>query len=865
MQPLFKVIKYSHFFAVRDIQPTGIGILLNFSVRYVQKTFVREGGKSVLKPTRVFGTRIEGGEFRYHIGQYKDFLWYLGNIGISEDLIQVIEEPLYDAKDTATTVNPKFEEREYQTNIIKFLTNEEIGDNHSRLVALQTGGGKLQPVTTPVKVPGGWRPIGSLRVGDTVTAWDGTPSKVIGVYRHGVQPILKVTFADGRSTECGYDHLWKVYREQWNHQTLGKWRVIDTRELIKIVNDRRSRRNYIPLAMSEQIDDIELPIDPYILGTLIGDGSFCGKAVTLTTPDNFIVNYFEKNLPKTLKIVQNKSLNRPAIHYRIRRTNKEMPLNTYIDILKELKLHNCRSYEKFIPNIYLNASTNQRLKLLQGLLDTDGYVNEHSTVSYTTSSRQLADDVQYLVRSLGGIAKITTKEPFFTYKRERKQGRLSYTVCIRHKSPEDLLTLPKKKIRCNNNHQYSDGLKLRIEKVEYVDNKEAVCIAIDHPDRLYITNDFIVTHNTFVSLAATSKLTKRTMIIVLPKYLPKWTADVAEILDVKPKEILTIQGGKDLKSMLWLSTEQDIGAKFIVISLTTIQNYYNDFKDHGKDIEAMGYPYSPEEMFKHLGIGTLIFDEVHQHLYGVYRVLLHTHVPKVIALSATLISDDPFIDKMQQIMFPKEIRYNKVPINRYVRVRVYSYGVQDRKTIDKLRTTARGSNTYSHIEYEKSIMKFSPLLNNYLSIVSDILRQNYIDTKEPGDKAIVFAASIAMCNQILHRLKKDYPRLDIRRYVEDDPYENVIEADVRVSTILSAGTAVDIPNLTVAIMTNSVQSPVANLQALGRLRKLKDKEVTFCYIYNYHIKKQTEYHYKKKELFADRAVTIKEFRLDEGL
>lgn len=142
MQPLFKVVKYSHFFAVKDIQPTGIGILLNFSVRYVQKTFVREGGKSVLKPTRVFGTRIEGGEFRFHIGQYKDFLWYLGHIGISEDIIQVTEEPLYEAKDIVTTVNPKFEEREYQTNIRNFLTIEEIDDNRSRLVALQTGMGK---------------------------------------------------------------------------------------------------------------------------------------------------------------------------------------------------------------------------------------------------------------------------------------------------------------------------------------------------------------------------------------------------------------------------------------------------------------------------------------------------------------------------------------------------------------------------------------------------------------------------------------------------------------------------------------------------------------------------------------------------
>jgi hypothetical protein len=130
---------------------------------------------------------------------------------------------------------------------------------------------------------------------------------------------------------------------------------------------------------------------------------------------------------------------------------------------------------------------------------------------------------------------------------------------------------------------------------------------------------------------------------------------------------------------------------------------------------------------------------------------------------------------------------------------------------------------------------------------------------------MVFAGSIDMCTRITERLKKEFPYLDVRRYVEDDPYENAIEADIRVSTVLSGGTAIDIPNLRTALMTNSIQSPVSNLQALGRLRQLKDRDVTFSYMVNIHIPKQVDYHNRKKELFADRAVSFKELRVDEGI
>jgi superfamily II DNA or RNA helicase len=367
------------------------------------------------------------------------------------------------------------------------------------------------------------------------------------------------------------------------------------------------------------------------------------------------------------------------------------------------------------------------------------------------------------------------------------------------------------------------------------------------------------------SLSSVSRLGTRTLVIVLPKYIQKWAIEISDVLGVKPNEIITIQGGEQLKSLMFLSVEQDIHAKFIIISLTTLQNLYNDFRDNGDGLLDMEFPYLPDELCERLKIGTIIFDEAHQHLYGVYRTLLHTHVPKVIALTATLISDDPFIDYMQHVMFPKEIRYNKVPINKYVKIKSYSYGFKNRDIVKRIRTSTRGSNTYNQIEFEKSLVRIPLLLKSYLDLIVRLVKLDYIDNRLEGDKAMVFAGSIDMCTRITERLKKEFPYLDVRRYVEDDPYENAIEADIRVSTVLSGGTAIDIPNLRTALMTNSIQSPVSNLQALGRLRQLKDRDVTFSYMVNFHIPKQVDYHNRKKELFADRAVSFKELRVDEGI
>jgi superfamily II DNA or RNA helicase len=172
-----------------------------------------------------------------------------------------------------------------------------------------------------------------------------------------------------------------------------------------------------------------------------------------------------------------------------------------------------------------------------------------------------------------------------------------------------------------------------------------------------------------------------------------------------------------------------------------------------------------------------------------------------------------------------------------------------------------GTNSYSHVEFEKSLMNNKECLHNYMLLIDDMVKQGYLDDYQKGDKLVIFAATIKMCDRILHYMKSKYGKtFDIRRYVEDDPYENAIDADIRITTVQSCGTAIDIPKLRVAILTTSIQSPVSNLQALGRLRKLPDRDVKFYYCYCEDIPKHKDYHLKKMELFDDRSASIKELK-----
>jgi len=375
--------------------------------------------------------------------------------------------------------------------------------SHMQLIIGSNGAGKAQPLDSWVKVPGGWKPMGEMKIGTEVIAKDGTTTKVNGVFPQGKKQIYKITFADGRTARATGDHLWSVYHGGSVYPIVP--RVITTEDIIHKLSTARGHLLWVDLIDAEGGEDKELPVDPYVMGVILGDGCIDGSIV-ITNPEEFIFEKVSKRLRKGLELKVRNVVPDKCLTYSIvtnedteLRGHNNIRVNHHMVALREYGLGYKRSWDKSIPKDYLLASRRQRLELLQGLMDTDGYIGKGSTSSYCTVSHTLAEHVAYLVRSLGGLAKISQKRTKFTNsKGERVPGRLAYNVNIRYKKPSELFTLPKKKERANDNGQYNQILKLRIKSIEPDGIEEAQCISIDHPDSLYVTDNFVVTHNSSI-------------------------------------------------------------------------------------------------------------------------------------------------------------------------------------------------------------------------------------------------------------------------------------------------------------------------------------------------------------------------------
>lgn len=373
------------------------------------------------------------------------------------------------------------------------------------------GCGKAQPLYSKVLTTNGWKEIGSLIIGEEIVTPTGNISKIIDITPQGNKDVYELEFHDGAKTQACEDHLWLCWyvdpyhipgTRSYNKRSSSK--LITTKQ-IEILAQRPCRGDFkfnvsIPLIEFNAItnNSISLPIDPYIMGCLIGDGSFCGLTPVFTTADIFIAEEFNKCLSENYSLKKGQTSDYDYYLSQIIRNRKEKTPNIYTQRLRELQLHGCRSYEKFIPSVYLNGSSEQKLNLLQGLMDTDGTVDKKGHISFTTTSYQLAKDVQYLFWSFGCLCSISKRHPIFTDKNDIKvNGRVAYDVRINGPDKSMFFRLPRKKNRVIGTNKVS--LRRRIKNVRYVSNQPVRCISIDDPSGLYITDDFIVTHNSTVA------------------------------------------------------------------------------------------------------------------------------------------------------------------------------------------------------------------------------------------------------------------------------------------------------------------------------------------------------------------------------
>jgi len=372
---------------------------------------------------------------------------------------------------------------------------------HYQIFGAEMGLGKGGLPSTKVATPDGWTTLGEIKIGDTIINPDGGTTYVTGVFPRGKMEMFRVTFSDGATVVCSGDHLWNVRSACQKHRGQG-YKTLELNEIIKsgLRLKNGNAKYYIPMVKPVVYSTKELPVDPYVVGYILGNGSLSDWTNKISVPDMETVARLNAAMSEDLQFSNN-------IDYHV----KDKTINGWI---KTSKLKGRRSWEKHIPEEYLYSSIEQRLALLQGLCDSDGYAAD-TGVEYSTTSKQLCDAFVGLVQSLGGTCHVHTCYPTYSYKGEMRIGRLAYQI---YASFPDTIT-PFRLTRKLNAYVVPTKYQptRAIINVEPIGEDECICISVADKNQLYVTDDYIVTHNTLSAIEVMEKSGKKKWWWVGPK------------------------------------------------------------------------------------------------------------------------------------------------------------------------------------------------------------------------------------------------------------------------------------------------------------------------------------------------------------
>lgn len=400
-----------------------------------------------------------------------------------------------------------------------------LGKGELGIIIAPSSVGKAQPLSSRILTPSGYKIMGDINIGDSVIGGDGKPHKVIGTYPQGIRPVYRVDFSNGCSCECDINHLWNVntyyqrtrktyvkgsgvknmkreYNPDLSYKTMSLDEIIK-RGIIKTIEGKNNTKKYvfkIPHINPVEFNHQEVPVDPYLVGYYLGDGCMSRGDITVGNQDkDEAFNILSPILGKDLHMYYHKKRNIWAFN-----------------IIGETKvkcdklLGKCKSDEKVIPEEYIWNSKEVRLALLQGLMDSDGSTDKANHTEFSTKSKKLAEQVQFLFRSFGCIATISEKQSSYYSKKYNKKIDCGVVYRVYVSNINDDFKPYRFERKLNKIKPKTRETSIYITNIEYLRNDETKCILVDSDEHLYITEDFIVTHNTSATtgFAANAAVTK---------------------------------------------------------------------------------------------------------------------------------------------------------------------------------------------------------------------------------------------------------------------------------------------------------------------------------------------------------------------
>ena len=748
--------------------------------------------------------------------------------------------------------------------------------NDKWLLADEQGLGKALALNTKVYTPQGYKLMRDIKVGDYVFGKNGKPAKVTNTYNHSNVEMYRITFSDNVSVECCKDHLWQIHDQHGIKVVDTKWftkkdQFGNVRKDNLFSTGSGSYKYWIDRCAPVEFESQSIPIDPYVLGALLGDGSLTSNAVGFTSADDEIVNRINKKLRSGYTLHSSKSMSN--IDYNI--IGDKGKVNTIKRDLINLNLWHTTSHTKFIPDIYKYNSIKVRTEVLQGLIDTDGYAAQENLLQYTAVSKQLCEDVRFIAESLGGIVSCYKKKCQYN----GKITGLAYTLTLKFDNPQLYCTLTRKKSLLK---PRKFKTRRNIIAVEPIKNANAKCITVDSPDHLYLIDHFIVTHNTkqIIDIAIAKKLQKgyKHCLIVCGVNGLKWnwqqeiethSNEHGYILGQRKRANGNIYIGSNADKLADLKSLDSIEQYFIITNIETLRN-----EEVTKQIV---------KLCKSNKINMIAADEAHKMkcptaIQG--KAFLKLHTDTMIAMTGTPLMNNPLdlyiilkwlgyekhafgafkkhycnyggfggyeiigyknLDELQEQLSSIMLRRlkddvldlpEKLYVDDYVELTpkqavIYNEVTNDIKcNIDKIKTAP---NPLAELIRMRQATGYTGILSSSIkeSAKLDRLEELVDENVSNGKKVIIFSNWTQMTTPIYDRLSKKYKGLSITGETKDNDrqsYVNAFQNDDRynfiVGTIGAMGTGLTLNAASTVIFVDEPWTMAAKAQAIDRAHRI---------------------------------------------
>jgi hypothetical protein len=371
-----------------------------------------------------------------------------------------------------------------------------ILDNRLTVICASRQVGKAEPLDTQLPTPNGWTTLGELKDGDMVFDWYGNPTKVLKVHDTLYnRDCYELTFSNGEKLVADADHEWFTQsRAERRHNSEGS--VKTTKQILDtlLVGQKAPEPQHrIPIKHCVNYPEKDLLIDPYLLGAWLGDGTSGNNCICSGGDDfddmyNNALSHIENKTYSIRDMSGKPSHYKPVYIIRIQREKDNIPFTTKLKTLNVFK-------NKHIPIDYIQSSVDQRLALIQGLMDTDGHIEKRGICQFYTIIQEMAEQVKEILYSLGIQCNITSKIP----KIKDKEYSRVYSVTFKTQLPvfrlkrklEKLHEIKRDKVE-NNRNKF-----IYIKEIRQVPSVPVKCITVEHPEHMYLVGKtFIPTSNT---------------------------------------------------------------------------------------------------------------------------------------------------------------------------------------------------------------------------------------------------------------------------------------------------------------------------------------------------------------------------------